>query len=101
MGLSTNHGMKMARDPFASLKYVLTSNGVGPHELDLDIRDRDVVLKHRRVGTAAIRVLHLRNVRDDTVETTRNAVDDFFNELWVADDHKGAIRQKGRRTHDA
>lgn len=83
--------MKMARDPFASLIYVLTSNGVGPQEIDLDMRDRDKVLTHRRVGTAAIRVLHLQDVRDDTVETTRNAVGDFFSELWLADDHKGAI----------
>lgn len=90
MGLSTSLGMKMTRDPFASLIHVLIPNGVGPHEVDLDMRDHYVVLKHR-IDNTAIRVLHLQNVRDDTVAMTRTTVDDFRNELKLTDGHNGAV----------
>lgn len=49
------------------------------------MRDRDVVFLHR-VGHTALRLLHLQNVRDDTIAAARRAVDDFLNELKLEDE---------------
>lgn len=77
-------------DPFSSPIHVLVNSADGPRDIDLDMRDRDVVFLHRADHTA-IRLLHLQNVRPDTVAAARSAVDDFLNELKLADDHKGYV----------
>lgn len=74
-------------DPFSSPIHVLVNSDDGPREVDLDMRDRDVVFLHRADHTK-LRLLHLQNVREDTVAAARSAVDDFLNELKLADERK-------------
>lgn len=77
-------------DPFSSPIHVLVNSDDGPREVDLDMRDRDVVFLHRADHTK-LRLLHLQNVRDDTIAAARSAVDDFLNELKLEDDRKGYV----------
>lgn len=77
-------------DPFSSPTHILVNSADGPRLIDLDMRDRDVVFLHRADHTA-LRLLHLQNVRDDTIAAARSAVDDFLNELKLEDDRKGYV----------
>lgn len=77
-------------DPFSSSTHVLFNSADGPREVDLDMRDRDVVFTHREDHTA-IRLLHLQNVREDTVAAAQSAVDDFLNELKLSDERKSYV----------
>ncbi|VUC29376.1 unnamed protein product [Clonostachys rosea] len=66
--------------PFASVEYTLAHGGPGLQELDLKLRDRDVLLVVELDRTNA-RALHLHNVRADTLTEAKSAVDKFLNQL--------------------
>lgn len=75
-----------------------TSNpGGGPDEVDLDFHDRDVVLS-LSLDHTTIRLLHLQNVRSDTVAAARAAVDDFLHQVKLADERRGTV-WPGREAH--
>lgn len=57
------------------------------------MRDRDVVLAVKADGTTLL-LLHLPNVRADTVTAARSAVDDFLNQLKSPDDRKGTAHSE-------
>lgn len=66
--------------PFAGLTYKLIHGGPGPQNHDFHMRDRDVTLVVE--GTSStLCLLHLQNVRVDTVVTAQAAVDDFLDQL--------------------
>lgn len=77
-------------DAFAGPTHVLHSGGDGPHEVDLDMRDCDVVLTIT-VDSTHSRLLHLQNVRAETVAAARSAVNESLNRLRSADDRNGAF----------
>lgn len=77
-------------DPFTSPIHVLVGTGGGPDEVDLDMRDCDIVLTVKADGTT-LRVLHLQDVHTDTVLAARSAVDDFLTELKSADGRNGDV----------
>lgn len=84
-------------DPFAGPVHVLVNTGGGPDEVDLDFRDRDVVVR-LSLDHTTVRVLHLQNVRADTVAEARAAVDDFLARVKLADDRRGNV-WPGREAH--
>ncbi|KAF5009867.1 hypothetical protein FDECE_3940 [Fusarium decemcellulare] len=73
--------------PFASLTYQLVFGGPGPQEHDFRMRDRDVTLVVE-AGRRTLRLLHLQNVRTDTIAEARAAVDDFLEQLDATDHPK-------------
>lgn len=73
--------------PFAATTHELSGSGPGPREVDLDMRDTDVVLD-LWVGSGTVRLLHLQNVRDDTAAAARAAVDVFLEGLKATDDDR-------------
>lgn len=75
--------------PFAGPTHELLYGGPGPQEVDIDMRDRDVVV-NVRVDGKTVRLLHLQNVREDTAAAARDAVDGFLNGLKAVDDRQGA-----------
>jgi hypothetical protein len=83
--------------PFAGPTHELVYGGPGPQEVDIDMRDRDVML-NVRVDGRTIRLLHLQNVREDTVVAARNAVDSFLDQLKAIDDREGAHPERSGHT---
>lgn len=79
--------------PFAGPTHELVYGGPGPQEVDIDMRDRDVML-NVRVDRKTVRLLHLQNVREDTVVAARKAVDSFLNQLKAIDDREGTHRER-------
>ncbi|CAH0025865.1 unnamed protein product [Clonostachys rhizophaga] len=66
--------------PFASVEYTLAREGSSPKELDLKLRDRNVLLVVELDDTNA-RALHLQNARQDTLTEAQYAVDKFLDRL--------------------
>ncbi|CAH0057667.1 unnamed protein product [Clonostachys solani] len=66
--------------PFASLTQELAYNGSGPQEHDFRMHDTDVVLMVEG-ASRNLHLLHLQNVRADTVSGAKAAVDDFLRYL--------------------
>lgn len=83
--------------PFAGLTHELIHGGPGPQEVDIDMRDRDVMV-NIWVDRKTVRLLHLQNVREDTTEAARSAVDGFLNQLKAADDREGAQPERAGHT---
>ncbi|CAI6092000.1 unnamed protein product [Clonostachys chloroleuca] len=68
--------------PFSSVTYSLTPDGPGLHELDLKLRDRDVVLMvEGDDDDKTVRILHLYNVREDTLAEAKTAVDGLLGQV--------------------
>ncbi|CAH0049031.1 unnamed protein product [Clonostachys solani] len=68
--------------PFSSVTYSLAPNGPGLQELDLKLRDRDVVLMvEGDDDDNTVRILHLLNVREDTLAEAKTAVDGLLGQL--------------------
>ncbi|CAG9972460.1 unnamed protein product [Clonostachys byssicola] len=68
--------------PFSSVTYSLTPDGPGLHELDLKLRDRDVVLMIEGDDEdKTVRILHLYNVREDTLAEAKTAVDGLLGQV--------------------
>ncbi|KZV83010.1 hypothetical protein EXIGLDRAFT_729046 [Exidia glandulosa HHB12029] len=63
--------------PFASQVHVLQRDGPGPRRVDVDPRDRDVVINIKE-RPDTVRVLHLQNVRADTLHAAERALDEFL-----------------------
>uniref|UniRef100_A0A8H7TVT8 Uncharacterized protein n=1 Tax=Bionectria ochroleuca TaxID=29856 RepID=A0A8H7TVT8_BIOOC len=70
--------------PFAILKHTIVYGGPGPQKVDLDIHDTDVVFDYF-LSTHTLKILHLQNVRADTLAMAQSAVEDFLNELRSID----------------
>lgn len=66
--------------PFASQTIDFRRDGPGPRELELDPQDRDIIVSIR-VADDTSRLLHLANVRTDTVNEARRAVDEFLDTI--------------------
>ncbi|CAI6094801.1 unnamed protein product [Clonostachys chloroleuca] len=66
--------------PFASLTQELSYGGSGPQEHNFRMHDTDVVLMVEG-ASHNLHLLHLQNVRADTVSATKAAVDDFLGHL--------------------
>ncbi|VUC35412.1 unnamed protein product [Clonostachys rosea] len=66
--------------PFASLTNELVYGGPGPQEHDFHMRDTDVVLVIEG-ASHNLHLLHLQNVRTDTVSAAKAAVDEFLGHL--------------------
>lgn len=77
-------------DPFAGPIYILVNTGGGPDDVDLDFRDRDVVVA-LSLDHTTFHLLHMHNVRPDTVAAARAAVDDFLHQVKLADDRRGTV----------
>ncbi|KAJ3522063.1 hypothetical protein NM208_g13018 [Fusarium decemcellulare] len=73
--------------PFASLTHQLVCGGPGPQEHDFRMRDTDVTLVVE-ADSRTLRLLHLQNVRTDTIAEARAAVDDFLDQLDATDHPK-------------
>lgn len=73
--------------PFAGPMHELVYGGPGPQEVDVDMRDRDVMF-NVQVNSKTIRLLHLQNVRTDTVAAARSAIDTFLSQLKSTDDRE-------------
>lgn len=72
--------------PFSSVTYSLTPDGPGLHELDLKLRDRDVVLMvEGDDDDKTVRILHLYNVREDTLAEAKTAVDGLLGQVKPLD----------------
>lgn len=87
--------------PFAATTHELHGSGPGPREVDLDMRDTDVVL-NVFVDRGTVRLLHLQNVRDDTAAAARAAADAFLGDLKAADDdrhRRGGVPHPDRSGH--
>lgn len=87
--------------PFAATTHELHGSGPGPREVDLDMRDTDVVL-NVFVDRGTVRLLHLQNVRDDTAAAARAAADAFLGDLRAADDDRhsrGGAPHPSRKAH--
>ncbi|VUC33289.1 unnamed protein product [Clonostachys rosea] len=68
--------------PFSSVTYSLVPGGPGPQELDLKLRDGDVLLMvEGDDDDDAVRILHLLNVREDTLAEAEVAVDGLLGQL--------------------
>lgn len=65
---------------FASLTHEVRHGGPGPQEHDFHMRDRDVTLVIETTRRS-LRLLHLQNVRADTIAAARTAVDCFLDQL--------------------
>lgn len=70
--------------PFASLVHELVHGGPGPQVHDFKMRDTDVVLVIE-AAKGTYRLLHLQNVRADTIVEARAAVDNFIDQLDPSD----------------
>lgn len=69
--------------PFASQTHVLNHGGPGPRSVDVDPRDRDVVINIRET-LDAVRLLHLQNVRADTLAAAERALDEYLDTVAPA-----------------
>ncbi|KAK7224840.1 hypothetical protein V2G26_012843 [Clonostachys chloroleuca] len=87
--------------PFASVEYTLALKGSSPKELDLKLRDRDVLLVIELDNTNA-RALHLQNARQDTLTEAQYAVNKFLDRLEPLEDSNSGytVFQMFDRVHD-
>ncbi|KAG8158318.1 hypothetical protein KVR01_012079 [Diaporthe batatas] len=72
--------------------------GPGPQEADSEMRDHDVMVTVW-VDRKAVRLLHLIDVREETVEAGHIAADGFLGQLKAVDDREGLPGKT--RAHDA
>lgn len=68
--------------PFASQTIDFRRSGPSPRELELDPQDRDIIVSIR-VADGTARLLHLANVRADTADEARRAIDGFLDTIEV------------------
>ncbi|KAK7218882.1 hypothetical protein V2G26_006885 [Clonostachys chloroleuca] len=70
--------------PFAVLKHTIVYGSSGLQKVDLDIHDTDVVFDYF-LGSQTLKILHLQNVRAETLEMAQSAVEEFLAELRAID----------------
>ncbi|CAI6099828.1 unnamed protein product [Clonostachys chloroleuca] len=73
--------------PFKSSSYTLVFGGPGRKSVRIDTGDRDIITCVSADETAT-RLLHLRNVRDDTVEEAKAAITQLLDELKSQDESR-------------
>lgn len=83
--------------PFAGPTHELIFGGPGPQEVDVDMRDTDVMV-NVWVDRNTVRLLHLQNVREDTIDAARKAVDSFLDQLKAVDDREGTHPERAGHT---
>ncbi|CAI6089709.1 unnamed protein product [Clonostachys chloroleuca] len=82
--------------PFAVLKHTIVYGSSGLQKVDLDIHDTDVVFDYF-LGSQTLKILHLQNVRAETLEMAQSAVEEFLAELRAID--KSNNESPRRRGH--
>lgn len=73
--------------PFKSSSYTLVFGGPGRKSVRVDTGDRDIIICVSADETAT-RLLHLQNVRDDTVEEAKVAITQLLDELKSQDESR-------------
>ncbi|CAG9975539.1 unnamed protein product [Clonostachys byssicola] len=75
--------------PFKSILHTLVLNGPGKKKTKIDMRDCDIMVA---VGLdeSTVRLLHLRNVREDTAIEAKAVIKQLLDELKARDDSTGS-----------
>ncbi|CAG9981195.1 unnamed protein product [Clonostachys byssicola] len=84
-GRSTDRYHNNDTGPFASDSHTLVLGGPGQQKIRLDMSDRDMMLC-ASVDESTVRLLHLRNVREDTADKAKSVVEQLLDELKSLDE---------------
>lgn len=75
--------------PFKSILHTLVLSGPGKKKVKIDMRDCDIMIG-ANLDESTVRLLHLRNVREDTVTEAKTAIQQLLDELKARDDSTGS-----------